>query len=124
MRGTFPTAKYTCKCGHVVRGAKQFRETCEDARNRYAAKLCRRCEEKAHPTTAPFENTGKNEWAVQGSRGDEYTVRYQTKLDELGSLFFVWTCDCPAGRRGRNCKHVQAVQAGTQGTAEAESRTE
>ena len=40
-------------------------------------------------------------WQVDGSKGNVYNV---TLADNK------WTCDCPAGSFGRNCKHVKQIQ--------------
>jgi hypothetical protein len=39
--------------------------------------------------------------------GTFYTVRFTGRADDDNVL--LWSCDCPAGRRGRWCKHVQRV---------------
>jgi len=45
-------------------------------------------------------------WDVQSPSGKTYRVLSITRLDELGSLYFVRRCSCPA--RG-DCVHLAAV---------------
>ena len=45
-------------------------------------------------------------WSVESDSGNTYTVRHKTKLDEMGSMYFVWECNCPARK---TCKHIDAV---------------
>lgn len=49
-------------------------------------------------------------WSVLSGSGNTYEVRRLTKLDEMGSMYFVMTCTCPAGQHRRHCKHVDAVE--------------
>lgn len=65
--------------------------------------------------------TGRNKWAVVSNSGMAYTVRYQTKLDRMGCMYFVWSCSCPS--RKYPCKHALEVERLTQGCQEAEERT-
>jgi len=46
---------------------------------------------------------GENKYAVTGSTGNMYTVSYVGCGDCGEGL---WECDCPAGKHGRNCKHL------------------
>ena len=46
-------------------------------------------------------------WEVHSDSGNTYEVRHIMRMDEMGSLYFVWTCDCPARKR---CKHIAAVE--------------
>lgn len=50
-------------------------------------------------------------WSVESDSGNTYEVRLRTKLDELGSMYFQWECDCPS--RKHPCKHALAVEAQT-----------
>jgi len=38
-----------------------------------------------------------------------YTVRYCGSGDGDPEFVSLWECDCPAGRYGRNCKHISMV---------------
>ena len=40
-------------------------------------------------------------WQVDGSKGAVYNVTLDSGK---------WSCDCPAGSFGRNCKHVKQIQ--------------
>jgi uncharacterized Zn finger protein len=60
--------------------------------------------------------TGRNTWAVKSDSGNTYTVRLRTKLDEMGSMYFRWECDCPS--RKYPCKHALAVEAQTEAVDE------
>ena len=51
--------------------------------------------------------TGNNRWSVLSDSGRTYEVRLLTRLDEMGSMYFVWRCSCPS--RQSPCKHVRAV---------------
>jgi len=55
--------------------------------------------------------TGRNRWNVLSDSGNTYAVRLRTCLDECGSMYFRWECDCPS--RKRPCKHALAVEAAT-----------
>lgn len=46
-------------------------------------------------------------WTVQSASGSTYHVASKPCLDEMGSMYFRWTCSCPA--RGR-CRHIDAVE--------------
>lgn len=46
-------------------------------------------------------------WEVDSDSGNTYEVRSVTKLDGCGSMYFQWTCSCPARRR---CRHIDAVE--------------
>jgi uncharacterized Zn finger protein len=50
----------------------------------------------------------KGAYKVTSESGKTYTVRSRTRLDDMGSMFFEWSCDCPA--RG-TCRHIDAVTA-------------
>ena len=52
----------------------------------------------------------RNRWSVESDSGHTYEVRFVTHLDENGSMYFTWSCDCPAGRYGKSCKHIRAVE--------------
>ena len=47
---------------------------------------------------------------TSGKSGKTYTVTTETRLDELGSMYFKMKCSCPAGRYGRNCHHIETVE--------------
>ena len=47
-------------------------------------------------------------WDVLSDSGKTYEVRRETRLDEMGSMYFEMTCTCPS--RKRPCKHVIAVE--------------
>jgi uncharacterized Zn finger protein len=53
--------------------------------------------------------TGNNRWSVESDSGKVYEVRLRTRLDEMGSMFFTWECNCPS--RQHPCKHCRAVGA-------------
>lgn len=46
-------------------------------------------------------------WSVESCSGSTYTVRCITRLDECGSMFFTYQCNCPARKR---CRHIEAVE--------------
>jgi len=52
--------------------------------------------------------TRKNEWSILSDSGNIYTVKMETKLDSMGSMYFRWNCDCPS--RKQPCKHQIAIQ--------------
>ena len=56
-------------------------------------------------------NTGRNTWAVRSDSGNTYEVQLRTQLDDMGSMYSAWTCDCPS--RKHPCKHALAVEADT-----------
>lgn len=47
--------------------------------------------------------TNKQEWKVEGSKGNSYRV-----VNDLG----FWSCSCPAHgfSRGRDCKHIKQIK--------------
>lgn len=49
-------------------------------------------------------------WQVESEShpGTWYNVRSSTKLDEMGSMYFKMTCDCPS--RKHPCKHIIAIE--------------
>ena len=55
---------------------------------------------------------------VQSPSGNTYHVKHSSPGGDEN--VHVWTCDCPAGQHGRDCKHVKAVIADAQRLAEAE----
>ena len=66
---------------------------------------------------------GQNKWQVESDSGNTYDVALQTKLDEMGSMFFRWACTCPS--RKYPCKHALAVADATAVVdAQAEERVE
>jgi len=44
---------------------------------------------------------------VESVSGNTYRVMSHTRLDEMGSMYFTWSCTCPARKR---CRHIDAVQ--------------
>lgn len=51
-------------------------------------------------------------YSVASPSGNTYRVEIETRISRAeGSMYFVWTCTCPAGQHHRACKHVAAVQA-------------
>ena len=48
-------------------------------------------------------------WDVESQThpGQFYQVKQQTRLDEMGSMYFTMSCNCPS--RKHPCKHVDAV---------------
>ena len=61
--------------------------------------------------TMDINYIGNNRWNVKSGSGNMYGVRFATKLDELGGMYFRWECDCPS--RKYPCKHALAVEAAT-----------
>lgn len=58
-------------------------------------------------------------YQVQSSNGrDWYTVRYCGSGDADPEYVALWECDCPAGQRGRHCKHMDLVGVLTNGLPE------
>ncbi len=53
-----------------------------------------------------------NNWDVFSTSGKTYRVRFLTKLDNMGCMYFVWSCNCPS--RKYPCKHALAVEAMTE----------
>ena len=47
------------------------------------------------------------EWDVLSDSGKTYRVKITTMLDEMGCMYFKWTCNCPS--RKSPCKHIIAV---------------
>jgi len=47
---------------------------------------------------------------TSGKSGKTYTVTTETRLDEIGSMYFKMSCSCPAGQHGRNCHHITSVE--------------
>lgn len=48
-------------------------------------------------------------YTVESDSGCVYTIRHWSPAYE--EAVHVWKCDCPAGRYGRECKHVRAFLA-------------
>ena len=64
---------------------------------------------------------GNNTWSVKSDSGKTYEVRFLTKIDALGGMYFKWQCSCPS--RKYPCKHALAVEAETNGVdAQVEER--
>jgi len=53
------------------------------------------------------DDTG-DRYTVESDSGKLYTVAFAGSPDEHVDT---WSCDCPAGRHGRDCKHVRAFVA-------------
>lgn len=51
-------------------------------------------------TVYKVQDYSKGTWTVVGSRGDNYTVRYDG----------VWTCTCPGFHYHNNCRHIKSKQ--------------
>ena len=47
--------------------------------------------------SANLKNSSSKSFKIDGSKGAKYTVNFDGNK---------WTCSCPAGVHGRNCKHV------------------
>jgi hypothetical protein len=58
----------------------------------------------------PNENDGG--FTVESDSGHIYNVSYYCPADEDDSVN-VWSCNCPAGQHGRDCKHIAAAIAVT-----------
>lgn len=65
--------------------------------------------------------SGTNPYTVVSASGNTYTVRRSTKMDELGSYYEKYTCDCPARK---TCRHIAAVQQMEHAELEAAERFE
>lgn len=51
------------------------------------------------------------DYEVLSDSGKQYDVTLKTKLDEMGSMYFVWKCTCQAFKfRSGECKHILAVK--------------
>lgn len=48
-----------------------------------------------------------DEFEVVSNSGSTYIVKSITKLDEMGSMYFKYECNCPAWKR---CRHINAVE--------------
>ena len=46
-------------------------------------------------------------WVVESTSGSTYHVHMRTRMDEMGSYYGSWECDCPARKR---CRHIEAVE--------------
>lgn len=53
------------------------------------------------------DDTG-NRYTVESDSGSVYTVSFAGSPDENVDT---WSCDCQAGRRGRDCRHIKAFIA-------------
>ena len=66
--------------------------------------------------------TSQNHWDIESESGKTYQVRLLTKLDLLGSIYFVWRCSCSSHQNP--CKHALAVESEWQAVdEEAAERT-
>ncbi len=52
---------------------------------------------------------GRSVYTVESGSGNTYRVSYCGSGDGDPEYCATWECDCPAGRHGRMCKHIQAV---------------
>jgi len=52
---------------------------------------------------------GLRRFSVQSNGKDAYTVVYRGSGDGDPDFMALWSCNCAAGRHGRDCKHVAAV---------------
>ncbi len=50
------------------------------------------------------DGTG-NRYTIESNSGEFYTISFAGSPNEYVDT---WSCDCPAGRHGKDCKHVQA----------------
>ncbi|MFA5715923.1 MAG: SWIM zinc finger family protein [Candidatus Paceibacterota bacterium] len=51
-------------------------------------------------------------YSIVSDSGHTYVVRYEGCPDADG-IANLWSCTCPAGQHGRDCKHLRAVLAAT-----------
>lgn len=51
------------------------------------------------------------EYAVESDSGSTYRIRYVGSGDADPDYVSLWQCDCPAGSRRRECKHMRAFMA-------------
>lgn len=62
------------------------------------------------PTKLDIEELEEgSKYHVHSSSGNTYTVRYCGSGDADPEYVALWECNCPAGRHGRDCKHLNAV---------------
>lgn len=48
---------------------------------------------------------------VESDSGATYEIRYAGSGDADPDYVALWECNCPAGRHGRDCKHIRAFLA-------------
>jgi len=53
-------------------------------------------------------NEDWTEFEIASDSGNTYTVRFAGRPSP-DSDARLWDCDCPAGRHGRHCRHIDAV---------------
>lgn len=47
-------------------------------------------------------------YAVESESGNTYTITYCGSGDADPDYVALWECDCPAGKRGKDCRHLAA----------------
>lgn len=52
-------------------------------------------------------------YRVESDSGNVYHITYCGSGDADPDFVALWQCDCPAGRRGRECKHMHEFLNGT-----------
>lgn len=52
---------------------------------------------------------GQAQYEVLSDSGKTYTVTYEGSGDGDPEYVALWSCTCPAGKHGRDCKHIAAV---------------
>lgn len=53
-------------------------------------------------------NEDQNSYTVLSDSGCTYTIRYAGSGDADPEYVGLWECDCPAGKRGIDCRHMSA----------------
>ena len=59
------------------------------------------------------DEEGPSRWIVHSDSGNQYHVRLRGRMDELGGLYYTWSCGCPAGLHHKHCRHIHAVEQQT-----------
>ena len=52
---------------------------------------------------------GPNKYQFESKSGHTYTIKYCGSGNADPEFVGLWECDCPAGVRGRACRHIDAV---------------
>lgn len=60
-------------------------------------------------------------YRVESDSGKTYTISYAGSGDGDPEYVALWKCDCPAGRHGRDCKHMSAFLASGLTDSESEN---